>query len=106
MSRNALKTAETIDGALVPALTKWDLKILKAVPAHVPTVDLLRDLPETYGVSVWRVAEAARELDCTAVLATLRGLDDRRLVTTLGYDTQRLAQRWMRTEDGEERVAT
>lgn len=103
MTGSALRKAETVDGALAPALTAWDLKILRAVPANVPMRTMLNE-SGVHGVTVWRVAEQAREMDLAAVLTTLHGLDRRRLVFRLGYETQRRAFRWIRTEEGDAKV--
>jgi len=103
MTDRALKAAETVDGALVPALTAWDLKVLRAVPPHVP-IELLRERGQ-YGVSAWQVAENARELDVGLVLSTLHGMHRRYLVILLGVETQRRVQRWVRTCEGDERAA-
>lgn len=100
---SVLQKAETVDGGLAPALTAWDLKILQAVPACVPWRTMMNE-PGVHGVTVWRVAEGAREMDLAAVLSTLRGLSDRFLVQQLGYQHQRRPVRWIRTEDGDEKV--
>lgn len=102
-SGSVLQKAETVDGALAPALTAWDLKILRAVPANVPMRTMLNE-PGVHGVTVWRVAEEAREMDLPAVLSTLHGLSRRFLVAKLGCETQRRAFRWVRTEDGDEKA--
>jgi hypothetical protein len=102
---SALKRAEELDGALVPALTPWDRKILRAVPAHVDVRTLLNE-PGQHGVTVWRVGEAAREMDLKAVLTTLHGLQRRWLVQMLGSETQRKSPRWIRTERGDEEASS
>jgi hypothetical protein len=103
VSGRTLKTAETVDGALAPALTPWDRKILRAVPAHVDIRTLLNE-PGQHGVTVWRVAEGAHEMDLEAVLMTLHGLQRRWLVRALGSETQRKSRRWIRTELGDEEL--
>jgi hypothetical protein len=103
MQRNALKTAETLDGALAPALTAWDLRILRAVPSQPHYTDKAWS-PAARGLDPWLVARAIRELDVRAVRSTLFGLYDRRLVTSVGYDTQRRYQRWVRTDNGDDYV--
>lgn len=95
---SALKKAETIDGALVPALTPWDKRILNAVPVSPEYTDRGWS-PAGRGLDAWMIARAIREPDVRAVLSTLRGLWDRRLVTPIGFDTQRHIQRWARTPD-------
>lgn len=98
MAQNALKRAETIDGALVPALTPWDKRILSAVPAS-PDLYETGWSPAGRGLDAWMIARAIREPDVHAVISTLRGLYDRRLVTAIGYETQRRLQRWVRRPD-------
>lgn len=99
MTGRALKSAETVDGALVPALTAWDKKVLSAVPASPPLGDEAWS-PAGRGLDPWMIARAMRETDVAAVRATLRGLHDRRLVTSVGYDTQRKFQRWVKRPEG------
>jgi hypothetical protein len=82
----ALKHAETIDGALVPALTEWDKRVLDAVPTS-PEIGDRGWSPAGRGLDPWMIARAIRTTDVAAVRSTLHGLHDRHLVTPIGYDT-------------------
>lgn len=95
MSGRALTRAETVDGALVPALTAWDKRVLSALPAS-PEIGDRGWSPAARGLDPWMVARALRADDVGDVRRTLSGLCDRRLVMTVGYDTQRRYQRWVR----------
>jgi hypothetical protein len=99
MTGRALKNAETIDGALVPALTAWDKRVLAAVPA-APGFSDRGWSPAGLGLDAWMVARAMREMDVSAVRSTLRGLCDRSLVMPVGFDTQRKPQRWVKRPEG------
>lgn len=91
----ALDNAVTVDGALAPALTAWDRKVLAAVPTSPALYDRGWS-PAARGLDPWMVARAIRETDVDAVRSTLRGLYDRRLVHPVGYDTQRKLQGWVK----------
>lgn len=99
MTGQALKKAETLDGALVPALTAWDRKVLAAVHAEPDYTDRAWS-PAGRGLDPWLIARAIRATDVADVRATLRGLHDRRLVWPVGYDTQRKLQRWVKRPEG------
>lgn len=99
MTGRALKNAETVDGALTPALTKWDKRVLAAVPAR-PNFDDRGWSPAGRGLDPWMIARALRETDVAAVRSTLFGLYDRRLVTPIGFDSQRKIQRWVKRPEG------
>jgi hypothetical protein len=95
MTGRALKGAETVDGALVPTLTAWDKRVLNAVPAGYEPGDRGWS-PAARGLDPWMIARTLRVDDVGDVRRTLRGLSDRRLVATVGYDTPRRYQRWVR----------
>lgn len=97
MTGRALKKAETIDGALAPALTAADQKILRAVPLECRGERGC--FPASRGLDAWLIARAVREVDVAYVQATLRGLQDRRLVVPICYATQRKPQRWVRPRE-------
>lgn len=92
-----LKKAETVDGALAPALTRWDLRVLRAVPT------VREDFNETQPmVSAWQVAERLATEDVAHVRLTLTGLGHRHLVHHLGIGPMKW--RWYRTREGDEKV--
>jgi hypothetical protein len=99
MTGRALKNAETIDGALVPALTPWDKRVLAAIPASPGFTDRGWS-PAGRGLDPWMIARALRETDVAAVRSTLSGLCDRHLVIPIGFDTQRKLQRWAKRPEG------
>lgn len=99
MTGRTLKNAETVDGALAPALTKWDKRVLAAVPA-TPDFGDRGWSPAGRGLDPWMIARALRETDVAAVRSTLFGLYDRRLVMPIGADSQRKIQRWVKCPEG------
>ncbi|HWT25846.1 MAG TPA: hypothetical protein VN213_20240 [Solirubrobacteraceae bacterium] len=89
---------DTVDGALAPALTKWDLCVLAATPLE-PEPWTIEALRATW-LSTWRIAEALREEDVKYVRQTLRGLEDRGLVrSSPHWELHR--KRWLRTREGD-----
>lgn len=100
MTGRALKNAETVDGALAPALTSWDKKVLAAVPAS-PGYEDRGWSPAGRGLDPWQIARSLFETDVAAVRSTLHGLHDRRLVTPVGFDYYpRSIQRWVKRPEG------
>jgi hypothetical protein len=84
-----MKHAETIDGALAPALTEWDQRVLAAVP--------ISTLGQPASASAWEIAERVKEDDVAYVRSTLRGLYDRRLVNCSTWQSVKL-RRWFRLD--------
>jgi hypothetical protein len=89
---------DTVDGALAPALTNWDLRVLAATPPEPEP--WTRECIRATEVSAWQIAEALHEEDVKMVRETLNGLAIRHLVYRWGGGWQLHRHRWTRTRQG------
>lgn len=90
---------DMVDGALAPQLTKWDLRVLKALPAWPP-----HDEPfpkPLVRMNEWEVARLVREDNVKLVRDTLYGLYGRHLVYA-SAQWQNNLRMWVRSHAGNE----